>query len=135
MGKENRSSVIKSAFPQTIPVLTGYIFLGMAYGIVMKSAGFNLLYPILISIFVYGGSLQFAAVSMLCSAFAPVQTFVVALAVQARHLFYGVSMLPKYSQKALKSFYLYLPCPTKHSLFVTAHSLHRGLTKPTLCCG
>lgn len=107
MEKENRSSVIKSAFPQTIPVLTGYIFLGMAYGIVMKSAGFNLLYPILISIFVYGGSLQFAAVSMLCSAFAPVQTFVVALAVQARHLFYGVSMLPKYSgAKGIKKFLL-----------------------------
>ena len=95
-----------TAIPFTIPVLTGYLFLGMAYGIYMHSSGFSFLYPMLMSIVIFGGSLQFVAVTMLLAPFAPVPTFLMALVIQARHLFYGISMLDKYKNLGLKKIYM-----------------------------
>ncbi len=104
--KEIVRSAFKAAFPHTIPILTGFGFLGISYGIYMKVSGFSFWYPLLISITVFGGSLQFVAVTMLLSTFAPLQTFIMALMIQARHLFYGISMLEKYKHTRLKKFYL-----------------------------
>ena len=88
-------AALRAAFPHTIPVLTGFGFLGLTYGVYMSSQGFNFLYPLLISITVFGGSLQFVAVNLLLGAFAPLQALAVSLALQARHLFYGISMLDR----------------------------------------
>ena len=55
------------AFPHTIPILTGFCFLGLTYGVYMRAAGFSFWYPLLISLIVFGGSLQFVIVSMLLS--------------------------------------------------------------------
>ena len=93
-----RLSALKAAFPHTIPILTGFLFLGMTYGIFMRSSGFSVWYPLCTSLIVFGGSLEFVIVSMLLSSFAPVQTFVMAMMIQARHLFYGIAMLEKYRQ-------------------------------------
>lgn len=86
----------KAAFPYTIPVLTGYIFLGMAYGILMTSKGFGVLWTFLVSTFVYAGSLQYVGITLFVSAFNPLGAFLLSLMVNARHLFYGISMLEKY---------------------------------------
>ena len=94
------------AFPHTIPIFAGFWFLGMTYGIYMNVSGFSFWYPLLISLIVFGGSLQFVIVSMLLSPYAPVQTFLMALMVQARHLFYGIAMLDKYKGTGLKKPYL-----------------------------
>lgn len=101
-----RRKALAAAFPHTIPILMGFLFLGMAYGILMKVNGFSFLYPMLMSITIFGGSLEFVAVTMLMSAFAPVQTLLVALMIQVRHLFYGISMLEKYKGLGWKRFYL-----------------------------
>lgn len=95
-----------AAFPKTLPILMGFGFLGVSYGIYMHATGFSFWYPMLISILVFGGSLQFVMVSMLTSAFAPVATLLMTLMIQARHLFYGVSMLDKYRGLGWKRFYL-----------------------------
>lgn len=100
------SKALKAAFPHTIPILAGFSFLGMTYGIYMSVSGFSVVYTMLISLIVFGGSLQFVAVSMLLAPFAPVQTFVMALLLQARHLFYGIAMLDKYKDMGWKRFYL-----------------------------
>lgn len=97
---------VKKAFPHTVPVLTGYLFLGMSYGIYMNLSGFSFVYPMLMAITIFGGSLEFVAVSMLTSTFAPLQTFLMALMIQARHLFYGLAMLEKYKGLGLKKLYL-----------------------------
>lgn len=97
---------LKAAFPYTVPILTGYAFLGMALGIYMNAAGFSFIYPLMTSIIVYGGSLEFVVVEMLLSPFAPVSVFIMALLVQARHLFYGLSMLDKFKGIGLKKYYL-----------------------------
>lgn len=97
---------LRCAFPKTLPIFTGFFFLGMSYGIYMRQAGFPFLYPTLTALFVYGGSLEFVTVAMLLSPFAPLQSFLVALAIQSRHLFYGIAMLDKYRHTGWKKFYL-----------------------------
>lgn len=107
MEKQNKViKALKSAFPYTIPVFTGFTFLGISYGVLMTVSGFPAWCPILISLVVYGGSLQFAAVAMLLSAFAPLEVFAVALMVQARHLFYGITMIERYKNMGWKKFFL-----------------------------
>ena len=104
--KEVRTKALKAAFPYTIPIFAGFWFLGMAYGIYMNVSGFSFWYPLCMSLIIFGGSLEFVAVTMLLSPFAPVQTLVMALILQARHLFYGISMLEKYRGLGWKKFYL-----------------------------
>ena len=99
-------SALRAAFPFTIPIMTGFCFLGMAYGIYMNVLGFGVLYPALMAALIFGGSLEFIAATMLLSPFAPLQTFAVAVMIQARHLFYGLAMLEKYKGLGLKRQYL-----------------------------
>ena len=105
-----RKNVIRkalvSAFPHTIPIFAGFWFLGMAYGIYMNVSGFSFVYPMIMSIVIFGGSLEFVTVSMLLSAFAPLQAFIMAVMVQARHLFYGIAMLDKFKNMGWKKYYL-----------------------------
>lgn len=101
-----RRKALAAAFPHTLPVLTGYGFLGMAYGILMKVSGFSVWYSLAISTLVYGGSLQYVLVSVLAAPFAPAATFLMAVMLQARHLFYGIAMLDKYKHLGKKRFYL-----------------------------
>ena len=104
--RDRAKKAFKCAFPRTLPILAGFLFLGMSYGFYMRASGFSFLYPLIMSIVIFGGSLEFVAVSMLMSAFAPIQTFLVALMIQARHLFYGISMLEKYKGTGIKKIYL-----------------------------
>ena len=101
-----KKKAFKAAFPHTIPIFAGFWFLGLAYGVYMNVSGFSFWYPMLMSLTIFGGSLEFVAVSMLLSAFAPIQTFVMTLMIQARHLFYGISMLDKFKDMGWKKYYL-----------------------------
>ena len=101
-----KRKAFKAAFPYTLPILAGFSFLGMAYGIYMNASGFSFVYPLCMSFLIYGGSLEFVAVEMLLSPFAPVQVLIMALLIQARHLFYGISMLDKFKGMGWKKYYL-----------------------------
>ena len=96
----------RAAFPHTVPVFAGLWFLGLAYGLYMNASGFSFVYPLLMAMFIYGGSLEFVAVTMLLSSFAPAQAFLMALVIQARHLFYGLSMLDRFRGMGWKKFCL-----------------------------
>ena len=100
------SRALKCAFPHTIPIFAGFCFLGMTYGIYMKVSGFAFWYPMLMSLVIYGGSLEFVAVSMLLAPYAPMQVFLMTLLIQARHLFYGIAMLDKFRGMGWKKPYL-----------------------------
>ena len=97
---------LKAAFPHTLPILAGFIALGMGYGIYHRSAGLPIWFAPLTSILVFGGSLEFLLVSMLLAPFQPLIVFFLSLLVQARHLFYGLSMLDKYRGKGIIGAYL-----------------------------
>ena len=100
------SRALKCAFPHTIPIFAGFCFLGMTYGIYMKVSGFAFWYPMLMSLVIYGGSLEFVAVSMLLAPYAPMQAFLMTLMIQARHLFYGIALLDKFRGMGWKKHYL-----------------------------
>ena len=103
MKHSSRRAALKAAFPHTIPIMTGFLFLGMAYGILMRTRGFHPLFPTVMALTIFGGSLEYVCVGMLCSAFAPVETLLMALLIQARHLFYGLAMLDKYRGRGWKT--------------------------------
>ena len=122
---ENNKGIItrsfRAAFPCTIPILAGFLFLGMAYGICMNVSGFSFVYPMIMAAVIFGGSLEFLAAQMLLSPFAPLQVLMVSLMIQARHLFYGISMLDKFKDMGWKKFYLiYGMCDETFSINCTA---------------
>ena len=95
-----------AAFPYTIPILTGFLFLGIAYGIYMNVSGFSPIYPILMSMAIFAGSMEFVTVDLLLGMFHPMSALILAFMVNARHLFYGISMLDKYKNVGKKRWYL-----------------------------
>lgn len=114
-------TALKSAFPSTIPILAGFLFLGITYGILMSTSGFPFLITVFISLTVFAGSMQFVAVNLLLGAFNPLQAFFMTLMINARHLFYGISMLEKYSGTGLKKLYLIFGmCDESFSINCTA---------------
>ena len=104
--KNSKLAALRAAFPYTVPIFAGFWFLALAYGINMSVSGFSFVYPMVMSAVIYGGSLEFVAVSMLLSPYAPLQTFLMTLMIQARHLFYGLAMLERYKGYGLRSFYM-----------------------------
>ncbi len=93
---------LKAAFPLTLPVLTGYMFLGIAYGLLMSNQGFSIVWTILISSAVFAGALQFASIPLLTAAFNPIAALLLALLVNIRHIFYGIALLGKYRKIGVK---------------------------------
>lgn len=112
---------LKTAFPYTVPIFAGFWFLGLTYGIYMNVSGFCFWYPMLMSLTIFAGSVEFVAVNMLLGAFNPLQALVMTLMINARHLFYGISMLDKYKGVGWKKFYLiYGMCDETFSINYTA---------------
>lgn len=101
-----RQEALKAAFPHALPVMTGYAFLSVTYGIYMHELGFSFIYPLLMALTVYTGSVEFLLGNLLLGSFNPLQTFLMALMVSARHLFYGLSMLDRYKGLGWKKFFL-----------------------------
>lgn len=121
----NKSAVVKkafaSAFPHTLPIFAGFWFLGLTYGIYMNASGFSFWYPMLMSLTIFAGSVEFVAVNLLLGAFNPLQALAMTLMINARHLFYGISMLDKYKGTGWKKFYLIFGmCDESFSINYTA---------------
>ena len=101
-----KRKAFETALPYTLPICVGFLFLGMSYGFLMRSMGFSVWYPMLMSFFIYAGSMEFVTANLLMSAYNPLYAFVLTLLVNARHMFYGISMLDKYKNIGWKKFYL-----------------------------
>ena len=113
------------AFPYTIPTLAGFMFLGISYGVYMSASGFSFLYPMFMSAFIYAGSMEFITVNLLLTAFNPLQALATALIINARHIFYGISMLDKYKGTGWKKGYLIFGmCDESFSINYTADIPH-----------
>ncbi len=125
MSKTSSKSVAfqaaRCAFPYTIPILAGFLFLGMTYGIYMNASGFCFLYPMFMGMTIFAGSAEFVAVSLLLGSFNPLQAFAMTVMLNARHLFYGISMLDKYRGLGWKKIYLIFGmCDESFSINYTA---------------
>lgn len=97
---------LKAAFPHTIPVFTGFTFLGIAYGILMNSKGYGIGWTALFSLVVFAGSAQYVAITFLTTGFNPIYALLMTVMVNARHLFYGISLLDKFKAAGVLKPYL-----------------------------
>lgn len=122
MNKTELQTAFRAAFPSTIPILAGFLFLGVAYGIFMNVLGFGAGYSILMSLLIFAGSMEFVAVNLLLGTFNPLGALFLTFMVNARHLFYGISMLEKYRGTGLKKIYLIFGlCDESFSINYTAN--------------
>lgn len=128
--RKNRiKAALKAAFPYTIPIMTGFLFLGIAYGIYMNVSGFPAVYPIIMSLTIFAGSMEFVTTNLLLGSFDPFNALILTLMVNARHLFYGISMLDKYKNTGWKKFYLIFGmCDESFSINLTA-DIPKGIDK------
>ena len=90
------SKTIKQAFIKSVPVMAGYVVLGIGFGILLRNAGYGVLWAAAMSIFIYAGSMQYVGVGLLAGGASVLTTAVTTIMVNARHLFYSVSMVDKY---------------------------------------
>ena len=98
--------IYKRAFVHTLPVMAGYIVLGLGFGILLRVAGFGALWALAMSVFLFAGSMQYVGVSLLASGAPLLTVAVTTLMVQARHLFYGISLIDRYRGAGAKKLYL-----------------------------
>ena len=115
-----RRTVLRAAFPATVPVMTGFLCLGVAYGMLMQAEGYGPVWSVLMSAIAFGGSMQFVAITLLTAAFDPIQAFLLSVMVNARHMFYGLSLLDKYKGLGkVRPFLIYVLCDETFSLVST----------------
>jgi len=118
---KDKIKALKAAFPHTVPIFTGFIFIGMAYGILMESKGYGFIWSALFSLLVFAGSSQYVAITFLTSVFNPFYALAMSLMVNARHLFYGISMIEKYKDAGmLKPFLIFGMCDETFSIVYSA---------------
>ncbi len=112
---------LKAAFPHTLPVLAGFLFLGVAYGILMKSIGYGAGWTFLMSFLVFAGSMQYVGITLLTATFNPLYALFITLMVNARHIFYGISMLEKFKNTGrFKPYLIFAMCDESFSILCSA---------------
>lgn len=119
----------KTAFFDTIPVMTGYLFLGIGFGIIMQQNGFGLGWAAVMSLFIYAGSMQYVGVGLLTGGSGLVTAALATLLVNARHLFYGISMINAYKGTGKKKPYLIFALTDETYSLVSREQLPRGVER------
>ena len=119
--------IIKQVFPQTIPVMAGYISLGIAFGLLQQSKGYGPIWAFLMSLFIYAGSAQFLAVELLAAGATLIQVALLTFLLNFRHLFYGLSMIEKYRGTGIRKFYLIFGLTDETYALLTGYKTPDGL--------
>ena len=104
--KGGYARAFRAAFPFTIPVLTGYLFIGIAFGVMYQEKGYNFLWAILMSVMVYAGSGQYLAVNFFAPGVSLFQVIFLEIMVNIRHVFYGLSLLERFQNMGKKKLYM-----------------------------
>ncbi len=128
-----KHSTVRAAFRDTVPVLTGYVFLGFGFGILMHRNGFGPLWSIAMSLFIYAGSMQYAGVTLLSDGASLLVAALTTLLVNARHLFYGISMVDAYKGTGRKKPYLIFALTDETYSLVSQAQLPDGMNRHSYC--
>jgi Predicted branched-chain amino acid permease (azaleucine resistance) len=111
---------ITKAFLTTIPVMMGYIVLGIAFGMLLESKGFGVFYSFIMSVFIYAGSMQFVAIDLLATSASFLSGIMMTLLINARHIVYGLSMIQKFKKMGqLKPYMIFSLTDETYSLLVS----------------
>ncbi len=114
--------VMREAFIASIPIMMGYIVLGIAFGMLLESKGYGLIYALLMSVFIYAGSMQFVAINLLTSGATLISAAIMTLLINARHMVYGLSMIKKFEGMGkLKPYMIFSLTDETYSLLVATN--------------
>ena len=100
-------TTVKKAFIKSLPVMAAYVILGMGFGILMDDRGYGMVWSLVCSVFIFAGSMQYITADLLAAAVSPINAAIMALMVNARHIFYGISMIGKYRNMGVSYFRSY----------------------------
>lgn len=124
---------LKIAFRDTIPVLTGYLFLGMGFGILLNEKGYGVGWSFFMALFMFAGSGQYLAVSLLATHASLITTALATLLVNARHIFYGISLLDTYKDAGKAKPYLIFGLTDETYSLVTQNEPPEGVSRHSYC--
>ena len=125
--------LLRTAFLDTLPVMAGYVFLGFGFGILMQQSGFGVIWAAAMSLFIYAGSMQYVAISLLTSGASLLTAALTAFVVNARHLFYGISMIDTYKESGKKKPYLIFGLTDETYSLVSRQQTPEGLSRTGYC--
>ena len=125
--KAENKSILKKAFTATLPIMAGYLVLGVGFGIILKSKGYGVLWAFAMSTVIYAGSMQYLAIDLICGGAGLLTTALATLMVNARHLFYGISMVEKYKNAGkAKPYLIYALSDETYSLVCVDMDMEEG---------
>lgn len=128
-----RSNALKVAFRDTLPVLTGYLFLGSGFGILLSETGYGIGWAFVMALCMFAGSGQYLAVSLIASHADLLSAAIATLLVNARHLFYGISLIDKYRGAGLKKAYMIFGLTDETYSLVTQNEPPEGISRTGYC--
>lgn len=125
--KAENKSILKKAFTATLPIMAGYLVLGLGFGIILKSKGYGAIWAFAMSTVIYAGSMQYLAIDLICGGAGLLTTALTTLMVNARHLFYGISMVEKYKNAGkAKPYLIYALSDETYSLVCVDMDMEEG---------
>lgn len=125
--------LLRQAFLDTLPVMAGYLVLGIGFGILLQQGGFGMGWAFAMSAFIYAGSMQYLAVGLLTSGASILTAALSTLLVNARHLFYGISMVDAYRGAGNKKPYLIFSLTDETYSLVSRRQLPSGFHRHSYC--
>lgn len=128
-----KNKTVKTAFLDSLPVMTGYVFLGFGFGILMHKNGYGLLWSLAMSLFIYAGSMQYVAVTLMTSGASFLTAALTTVVVNARHLFYGISMVDAYKGTGRKKAYLIFALTDETYSLVSKNQIPDGVDHHSYC--
>ena len=128
--KKVSKDIVKKAFSVTIPVMTGYLVLAIGFGILLKTKGYGVGWSIAMSGFIYAGSMQYLTIDLLCGRASLLTTAMTTLMVNARHLFYGISMVERYKGTGKRKPYLIFALTDETYSLVCSEESTKGIKEP-----
>lgn len=128
-----KKNAIRAAFLDTVPVMTGYLFLGFGFGILLHRSGYGVLWSLAMSLFIYAGSMQYMTVSLLAGGASLLTAALTTIVVNARHLFYGISMVDAYKGAGRKKLYMIFALTDETYSLVSKNQVPEGLSRHSYC--
>lgn len=126
-------SAIRAVFPDTIPVLTGYLFLGAGFGILLVESGYSVLWAAAMALLIFAGSGQYLLVGLLASGASLASAAIATLLVNARHLFYGISLVDAYKTAGKRRLYMIFGLTDETYSLVTQAKIPEGISREDYC--
>lgn len=128
-----KKKMMRQVFRDTLPVLTGYLFLGAGFGILLQKTGYGILWAFFMALFMFAGSGQYLAVSLLAGQASLISTAIATLLVNARHLFYGISLVDDYKDAGPKKNYMIFGLTDETYSLVTQNNPPEGMSRHAYC--